>query len=216
MIPFPKSIDEIPLDYPVHETGDYRGVAARAIGALAWVGYNLRTPSLAIAWVALCAAGGVWMIADPRINPWFVFVFVFALFLYPLVTDLKLDRFAEKWRDYLHKHIAGRVYKARLVEFSIRAREHEGVHVWQRRRFWWHALAITFDPRGIVPGIPGIPYRAHAEAQAYAYEVARGHRTLSKVTDKLNQWFYFTGLDRDQTRTLILEYKLGWDGVIAA
>lgn len=213
LLPFPASQGEIPLDYPVYETGDWHGPLARFVGAFAWLGLNLRRPALAIGWVLGCAAAGVLPIAVEWINPWLVFVPVLALFAYPAALRLRLDRLARNWWDNFHKAIGGNAYRAAAKAWKESTRNHEGVHVWQRANNSRHTLRYSLDPRGLdLPGLRDrVPYyRAHAEIQAYAFEVARGYRTMSEAVGSLTRPIYALGLDDDAARGLLREYVIAW------
>lgn len=216
MFDFPAHTDRIPLNYPIYAKGDWHGVLANVVGRAAELGRNLRTATFAIVWVTGCVLSGVVCIAAPQIWPWFVFGPVLALFAYPAALRLGLDTLAHNWWDNFHAQIGGAAYPASRygATLPVSSKHHEGVHLWQRGRYGWgHVLAYGLDPRGLdFPILRNHTpvYRAHAEAQAYGFEVAKGWRTTEQAAVSMAKPIYALGLTKAEAVDLVSLYAARW------
>ena len=226
MLPFPTTIDEIPVDYEIRLKGDWRGVWANLTGALLWLGLNLYDKRLAFGWVAGCAlamVGSIVATATFAWSPWWVVVPVLMLLAYPIALRAGAHKLAQNvWQNFTMA-ISGRVYALDLANVSAATIIHEGVHIWQRSRAKLGGLAhdvrYTLDPRGL--NVPVLRdkvawYRAHSEAQAYAIEVALGHRSMTAASVSLAKKVYATGLTRADAWALLTPYVECWQDLIEA
>lgn len=203
MKPTPR-IADVPVDYPIHLKGDWRGVRARAFGALLWLGLNMYDSGFVIAY--FCSAS----LASFALGPAPI---ILAVFAYVLAHGAGAKRAARNVWDNYTIAIGGRAYVNDVDAVAHSTILHEGVHIWQAHNNRFHALRYSLDPRGLpfpVLREHVATYRAHAEAQAYAIEVALRYRSAASAARALVAPIYATGLDDDAALALIQEYARAW------
>lgn len=110
-------------------------------------------------------------------------------------------RMAVRFLDDYHTVIAGVHYAPRGSIGPLRRGLilHEGVHAWQAKTRALHG--VRYLGRG---------YRRHAEAQAYALEVALGERSLEVAARSMADPIYAMGLSVEEAEGWILAYVARW------
>lgn len=136
--------------------------------------------------------------SKPRgVQAWCVFTFLRVL-----------RHFGNEWArsvfENFKQHIGGVVYYYDR-EPSESLQDHEAVHEWQGRRFWFHGVRYLVSTR----------YRRHAEAMAYALEVVVHGRSPEERAMVAAHPAYRMGWSRAEARALIGSYAValrafGW------
>lgn len=220
LLPFPKSMDEIPLDYDVFKKGDWRGPQARLMGLGYWLGFRIHKLWLGFAVVAVSSA----LIGLPLAFQWSLWFEVPLMLLgallfvvYVLMRVFKIDQTCRNAWDNFIQQLDDDVYDVDGV-ISDEVRWHEGVHIWQKQSQAWgrHSTRYVGDPRGLpLPVLKKLQpyYRRHAECQAYAIEVVKGFDTLVNVAKSASKPIYALGMTEQEAFDLIGRYARGWEAV---
>lgn len=210
LLPFPASLDDIPLDYDIYKKGDWHGPISRLYGLGVWLARRIHTIWMAMVVVAVVGA----TLAGGFLHHWGWFIPPGPLFvLYVLLRVFEIDHAADNAMENFIQQLDDDVYSPDGT-ISEATRWHEGGHVWQGENNTAHKWRYILDPRGLpVPWLKTMTpyYRCHAEAQAYALEVVKGFDTMKSVSKSMSKPLYALGVNEAEAFDLIKRYATRWN-----